>query len=54
MSRPTRAIPFDIDDYLEIESQCTSPNLMASFVRVLTGESLATKANASSQVGPDG
>ena len=27
----TRVIPFDIDDFLEIDKQCTSPNLMASF-----------------------
>jgi len=45
----TRVIPFDIDDFLDIQTQCTSPNLMASFVRVCVGESLATSANATSQ-----
>jgi len=25
----TRVIPFDIDDFLDIDKQCTSPNLMA-------------------------
>ena len=48
-SGPTRIVPFDIDDYLEIDAQCTSPNLMASFLRVEIGDSLDTKANASSQ-----
>jgi gentisate 1,2-dioxygenase len=45
----TRVIPFDINDCLEIESQCTSPNLMASFVRVCVGESIDTTATATSQ-----
>ena len=45
----TRVIPFDIDDFLDIETKCTSPNLMASFVRVLEGESIDTAANATSQ-----
>ena len=45
----TRIIPFDINDCLDIETACTSPNLMASFVRVKTGESIETKANATSQ-----
>ena len=45
----TRVIPFDINDCLDIETQCTSPNLMASFVRVLVGESIETVANATSQ-----
>lgn len=45
----TRVIPFDIDDFLDIEKQCTSPNLMASFVRVCEGESIDTTANATSQ-----
>lgn len=45
----TRVIPFDIDDFLEIEKQCTSPNLMASFVRICTGETINTQANATSQ-----
>lgn len=48
-SGPTRVVPFDIDDYLEIDGQCTSPNLMASFLRVEVGTNLGTKAIASSQ-----
>jgi gentisate 1,2-dioxygenase len=45
----TRIIPFDIDDFLEIDKQCTSPNLMASFIRICEGENLETTANATSQ-----
>jgi gentisate 1,2-dioxygenase len=45
----TRVIPFDINDCLEIETHCTSPNLMASFARVRVGESLDTSAVATSQ-----
>ena len=48
-SGPTRVIPFDIDDYLEIDHECTSPNLMASFLRVEKGDTLDTRAVASSQ-----
>ena len=48
-SGPTRVIPFDINDTLDIDTQCTSPNLMASFVRVVEGESIATAAVATSQ-----
>jgi hypothetical protein len=42
-------IPFDIDDFLDIEKQCTSPNLMASFVRICVGDTVDTAANATSQ-----
>ena len=45
----TRVIPFDINDFLEIEESCTSPNLMASFVRIVKGEAMETSANATSQ-----
>ena len=45
----TRVIPFDINDFLEIDGECTSPNLMASFIRVCVGESIETKAKATSQ-----
>ena len=51
-SGPTRVIPFDISRYMEIESSpdgATSPNLMASFIRIVVGESIKTQANATSQ-----
>ena len=45
----TRIIPFELNGVLEIDPECTSPNLMASFVRVCVGDSIHTKANATSQ-----
>ena len=48
-SGETRVVPFDINDFLEIDESCTSPNLMASFVRIVEGESIETNANATSQ-----
>jgi gentisate 1,2-dioxygenase len=45
----TRIIPFNLNDMLKIDEDCTSPNLMASFVRVCVGDSIKTKANATSQ-----
>ena len=48
-SGPTRVIGFEIGDKLEISGSCTTPNLMASFVRISVGESIDTEANATSQ-----
>lgn len=45
----TRVIPFDLSSLLGGVGPCTSPNLMASYVRVLVGESLSTAATATSQ-----
>ena len=33
-SGPTAIHPFNISDFLQIDYPCTSPNLMASFVRI--------------------
>ena len=41
--------PFDISDFLQIDYPCTSPNLMASFLRICEGERLTTNATATSQ-----
>ena len=46
---PTAIHHFDISDFLQIEYPCTSPNLMASFLRICRGESLTTHAVATSQ-----
>lgn len=46
---PSRVIPFDLSEHLGIAYRATSPNLMASFIRVCQGESLATTATATSQ-----
>ena len=48
-SGPTRVIEFENCDRLEIEGTCTTPNLMAAFVRICVGESIDTIANATSQ-----
>lgn len=46
---PTRVIPFDLSDRICVPYPATSPNLMANFMRILPGESLETKASATSQ-----
>lgn len=46
---PTKIHSFDISDFLDIDYPCTSPNLMASFVRILASESIDTEATATSQ-----
>ncbi len=48
-SGATRVIPFDLSELLGGEGPCTSPNLMASYVRIVTGESITTQAKATSQ-----
>jgi len=46
---PTRIIPFDLSAQMGLKYPGTSPNLMASFIRILHGESINTGANATSQ-----
>tara|TARA_B100001769_G_scaffold275268_1_gene276704 strand:- start:4371 stop:5357 length:987 start_codon:yes stop_codon:yes gene_type:complete len=46
----TRVIPFKINEELDIDEKCTSPNLMASFIRICVGENIDTEATATSQV----
>jgi gentisate 1,2-dioxygenase len=48
-SGPTKIHSFDISDFLEIEYPCTSPNLLASFIRINERESIDTSATATSQ-----
>jgi len=49
-SGDSRIIPFDLSVLMDIEgAACTTPNLMASFVRVKEGESIETQATATSQ-----
>ena len=45
----SRVIGFEINERLDIENKCTSPNLMAAFIRVCVGDSVDTEANATSQ-----
>lgn len=46
----TRIIPFDLSKQLETQYPATSPNLLASFLRIKTNDCLKTDANASSQL----
>ena len=41
-SGPTAIHPFDISDFLQIDYPCTSPNLLASFLRIVQGETCTT------------
>jgi gentisate 1,2-dioxygenase len=48
-SGPTRVIPFDLSAHMEIPYPASSPNLMASFIRICPNESIETSAVATSQ-----
>merc|ERR1719324_772713 len=48
-SGPTRVIPFDLSKNIGVPYPCSSPNLMASFLRICKGEQLGTSARATSQ-----
>lgn len=50
MAGDTRIIPFDLSKQLETNYPATTPNLMASFLRIKANESLKTDANATSQL----
>jgi gentisate 1,2-dioxygenase len=39
---PSRVIPLDLSDDLQLDYPATAPNLMANFVRILAGEGLPT------------
>jgi len=46
----TRVIPFDLSAQLQCEGPATTPNLMASFIRIAAGEKLRTDVDATSQL----
>ncbi len=48
-SGPTRVIPFDLHEHMSIPYAATSPNLMASFVRINPMDTIKTNATATSQ-----
>lgn len=48
-SGPTRIIPFDLSKNMGIDYPATSPNLMASFLRICENEELTTTAKVTSQ-----
>jgi gentisate 1,2-dioxygenase len=47
---PTRVIPFDLSEKLHCAGPATSPALLASFVRIQTGEQIVTNPNATSEL----
>mmetsp|Transcript_9634 Transcript_9634/g.12594 ORF Transcript_9634/g.12594 Transcript_9634/m.12594 type:complete len:357 (-) Transcript_9634:141-1211(-) len=46
---PTRVIPFDLSRQLKLPYRATSPNLLASYIRICESDSLTTEAVATSQ-----
>lgn len=48
-SGPSRVIPFDLSEAMDIAYPATSPNLLASFIRIVEGESVESQAVATSQ-----
>ena len=49
-SGETRVIPLDLSTQLKTDYPATTPNLLASFLRICPGESLKTQAAASSEM----
>lgn len=49
-SGATREIAWDLSGHLGTDWQATAPNLLASFLRLQVGETLKTRAHASSQM----
>ena len=47
---PTRIVPFDLSQRIGTAFPATTPSLMASYLRILPGEQLATAAVATSQM----
>jgi hypothetical protein len=47
---PTRIVPFDLSEQLRCPGPATSPALCANFVRILAGERLETRPDATSEV----
>lgn len=48
-SGATRVIPFDLSVQMNIDQACSSPNLLASFIRINPNEEIDTDATATSQ-----
>mmetsp|Transcript_29767 Transcript_29767/g.65021 ORF Transcript_29767/g.65021 Transcript_29767/m.65021 type:complete len:396 (-) Transcript_29767:453-1640(-) len=49
MEGPSRIETFDLREHLQVKYAATSPNLLAAFIRVCTGESVKSSAHATSQ-----
>jgi gentisate 1,2-dioxygenase len=48
-SGESRIIGFDLSEFLGVSQTCTSPNLMASYIRIIVGEEVGSEACATSQ-----
>lgn len=46
----TRIIPFDLSDQIHSAKPATAPNVMAAYLRILSGENLTTEAVAAAQL----
>ncbi len=49
-SGPTKITPFDLSKVLKISTAATTPNLLANFVRICSGETLKTNVLSTSQM----
>ncbi|NET47407.1 MAG: hypothetical protein F6K09_01520, partial [Merismopedia sp. SIO2A8] len=49
-SGPSKVITLDLSSYLQTPYQCTSPNLLASFIRVTAGDTLPLSVAATSHL----
>ena len=47
---PTRIIPFDLSKQLETQYPATSPNLMASYIKISQGDTIKTETAVTSQM----
>ena len=47
---PTRMLPFDLSPELRCAGPATGPGLLASFIRIIDGESIETRPNATSEL----
>ncbi|WP_029407547.1 hypothetical protein [Thiomicrorhabdus sp. Milos-T2] len=46
----TRIVPFDLSKQLETDYPATSPNLMANYIKISTGDTIKTDASVTSQM----
>ena len=49
-SGETRVIPFDLSQQLQTDYAATSPNLMASYIKISAGDMIRTDASVTSQM----
>lgn len=47
---PTREIPFDLSETLQCSGPATTPNLLASFIKIMPGDKITTEVLATSEL----